>query len=261
MPAPSRVEHIESRDLRKTYGLLAVLRGIDLTVPPGQIVALLGANGAGKSTLLRCLAGVCRPTGGRLAILGAECHPARPPREVIAQIGFVAHDPLVYLDLTPRQNLGFFARLYRLTAARVERELARCGLTRVADRRTRTLSRGTVQRLAIARALLHEPRLLLLDEPFTGLDESGQEMLSEALAERARAGSSAVLVTHDLGRAAATDRVVILAGGRVVEDRSPAPATAQLAAIYRGATSASPERPTAGRYGSGIEGLRVDDRP
>src|SRR5262245_11963550 len=105
MPGLSGVDHIESHGLRKTYGLVPVLRGIELTVPAGQTLALLGANGAGKSTLLRCLAGVSRPTAGRLAILGTECHPRRPPRDLFGEIGFVAHDPLVYLDLTPRQNL------------------------------------------------------------------------------------------------------------------------------------------------------------
>jgi len=261
MPGQSGVDHVESHGLRKTYGLLPVLRGIELNVPAGQTLALLGANGAGKSTLLRCFAGVCRPTAGRLAILGTECHPRRPPRDVLGQIGFVAHDPLVYLDLTPRQNLGFFARLHRVPYARVDPLLERFGLTRVADRRTRTLSRGTAQRLALARALLPEPRLLLLDEPFTGLDDAGQEMLCEVLAESARAGTSAVVVSHDLGRVAAiADRVVILAGGRVAEDRSPVPPAADLAALYRSTASGSPGR-RAVRPNLETEDLRVDDRP
>src|SRR5262245_15414513 len=265
MPGPSGVDHVESHGLRKTYGLLPVLRGIELNVPAGQTLALLGANGAGKSTLLRCLAGVCRPTAGRLAIFGTECHPQRPPRDVLGQIGLVAHDPLVYLDLTPRQNLAFFARLHRVPSARVDPQLERLGLVRVADRRTRTLSRGTSQRLALARALLPEPRLLLLDEPFTGLDDAGQEVLCEILAESARAGTSAVLVSHDLGRVAAiADRVVILAGGRVAADRTPVPLAADLAALYRGTTSASP-RGRAGRRDleteDETEDVRVDDRP
>jgi ABC-type multidrug transport system ATPase subunit len=264
MLAQSGANHVESRGLRKAYGLLPVLRGIDLTVPAGQILALLGANGAGKSTLLRCLGGVCRPTGGRLAILGSECHPTRPPREVLGRIGFVAHEPLVYLDLTPRQNLGFFARLHRVPAGRADHQIERFGLGRVAERRTRTLSRGTLQRLSLARALLHEPRLLLLDEPFTGLDEAGQELLCAALAESARAGATVVLVSHDLGRVAAiADRVVILANGRIAVDQRPSPAAPELAALYRDVTAAgrhvgdAAARPT----GSDREDLRVDDRP
>jgi ABC-type multidrug transport system ATPase subunit len=262
MPAEPGASHVEARGLRKTYGLLPVLRGVELAVPAGQVLALLGANGAGKSTLLRCLAGVCRPTGGRLEILGAECHPTRPPREVLGRIGFVAHEPLVYLDLTPRQNLGFFARLYGLPSARVERQLERFGILRVAERRTRTLSRGTVQRLALARALLHGPELLLLDEPFTGLDDAGQEMLCDALAESAKAGVSAVLVSHDLGRVASVaERVLILAGGRVAEDR-PTPAAAELAALYRRVTAARPQSEGTGTGERARRGdPRVDDRP
>lgn len=241
MPASSGAHPVEVRDLRKTYGLLPVLRGIDLTVPAGQIVALLGANGAGKSTLLRCLAGTSRPTGGRLDILGKEFHPKRPPSAILGRIGLVAHDPLVYLDLTPRQNLAFFAQLYGAAPGRVNEQIVRFGLTRFADRGSRTLSRGTQQRLALARALLHEPGLLLLDEPFTGLDDAGQEVLVQTLSDAARAGTTCVLVSHDLGRVAAlAHRVVILAGGRVVEDRAPLPSAADLASLYRATTAPRP---------------------
>jgi ABC-type multidrug transport system ATPase subunit len=238
MPASTGADPVEARDLRKTYGLLPVLRGIDLTVPASQIVALLGANGAGKSTLLRCLAGTSRPTSGRLSVLGTEFHPKRPPSAALGRIGLVAHDPLVYLDLTPRQNLAFFAQLYAAAPERVNAQIARFGLTRFADRGSRTLSRGTLQRLALARALLHEPRLLLLDEPFTGLDDAGQEVLVAALAEAARNGAACVLVSHDLGRVAAlAHRVVILAGGHVALDRAPLPAASDLASLYRATTA------------------------
>src|SRR5690606_15279351 len=132
----------------------------------------------------------------RLSVLGTEWHPARPDRSAVSRIGFVGHEPLVYLDLTPRRNLELFARLYRVPTERVDRELERFAIARVADRTTRTLSRGTLQRLSLARALLHEPRLLLLDEPFTGLDDAGQDVLGEALTASAAAGSAVVLVSH-----------------------------------------------------------------
>lgn len=232
--APQRVE---ARGLKKTYGLLPVLRGVDIDVPSHQILALLGANGAGKSTLLRCLAGISRPNGGSLKVLGAEWHPKRPERAALGRIGFVAHDPLVYLDLTPRQNLAFFARLYGVPEARVAPQLERFGIARVSDRATRTLSRGTLQRLALARALLHEPGLLMLDEPFTGLDDAGQDLLSQTLVESAAAGAAIVLVSHDLARVAAiAHRAVVLAGGRIVADHSPAPGATELSLLYRAAT-------------------------
>jgi heme exporter protein A len=259
MPASTGAHPVEARDLRKTYGLLPVLRGIDLTVPTGQILALLGANGAGKSTLLRCLAGTSRPNDGRLAVLGTELHPRRPPSAILGRIGLVAHDPLVYLDLTPRQNLAFFARLYGAAPGRVNEQIVRFGLTRFADRGSRTLSRGTLQRLALARALLHEPRLLLLDEPFTGLDDAGQEVLVQSLADAARSGVACVLVSHDLGRVAAlAHRVVILAGGRVVADRAPLPPAAELASLYRSSTAPAP-RNLEPISGNGPDPVHVDD--
>jgi heme exporter protein A len=261
MPASTGAHPVEARDLRKTYGLLSVLRGIDLTVPAGQVVALLGANGAGKSTLLRCLAGTSRPTGGRLDVLGTELFPKRPPSAALGRIGLVAHDPLIYLDLTPRQNLAFFAQLYGAATGRVNEQIARFGLTRFADRGSRTLSRGTLQRLALARALLHEPRLLLLDEPFTGLDDAGQEVLVQTLAEAGANGVACVLVSHDLGRVAAVaHRVVILAGGRVAEDRTPSPTPAELASIYRASTTPAPPRDAEPIPQNGPEPLYVDDR-
>jgi ABC-type multidrug transport system ATPase subunit len=233
---------VEARALRKAFGVSLVLRDLDLTVREGEVVAILGPNGAGKSTLLRLLACISRPSAGTLALFDADCHPGRPSAQVLGRIGFVGHEPLLYEDLTPRQNLEVFARLYGKRGSddgtppdeRARASLARVGLGHAIERPTRALSRGMLQRLAIARATLHVPDLLLLDEPFTALDEAGSEWLAAEIRARAAAGAAAVLVTHDLPRVASlADRMVVLAGGRVVAERSPVPAVAELARDYR----------------------------
>jgi heme exporter protein A len=241
MPAHTHAsDPIAARDLRKSYGPLAVLRGIDLTVRRGEVVALLGPNGAGKSTLLRLLASVARANRGRLDLFGVDCHPGHADASVRARIGFVAHEPLLYRDLSPRANLDFFARLYdaRSDGAgarsdRIAAALGRAGLARAADRATRTLSRGMLQRLALARATLHDPELLLLDEPFTGLDPAAADLLAALIEERRRAGA-VVIVSHDLARVAElASRAIVLSRGRIGLDLSPVPSHADLAHAYR----------------------------
>jgi len=231
---------IRARALRKSYGLLPVLRGIDLEVGRGDCVALLGANGAGKSTLLRLLAGVSRASAGSLEIFGAACHPERPPTATLARVGFVGHEPLVYRDLTPRQNLEFFAQLYSVggsahdRAERIGAALQSVGLARFADRDVRTLSRGTLQRLALARATLHDPDLLLLDEPFTGLDAPGRERLAASLASLHASGTTITMISHDLSEVTSlAGRAVILEGGKIAATLSPVPALAELSERYR----------------------------
>ena len=232
---------VEARGLAKAFGLSPVLRDVDLDVLPGEVVAILGPNGAGKSTLLRILGCISRARAGRLALFGTDCHPGRPTRDVLGRIGFLGHEAMVYEDLTPQQNLELFARLYRgvhdgggspETTARAS--LERVGLAHARERATRALSRGMLQRLAIARATQHEPPLLLLDEPFTALDESGIELLSDILRTRAAAGAGIVMVTHDLARVSElATRVVVLVGGRVAYDASPVPGPGDLAHDYR----------------------------
>ena len=231
---------IRARALRKKYGLATVLRGIDLDVAEGECFALLGANGAGKTTLLRLLSGVSRPSDGALEIFGTSCHPERPSREVLRRIGFVGHEPLVYRDLTPRQNLDFFAQLYRVGASagerrdRVEQALKSVGLERNADRDVRTLSRGTLQRVALARATLHGPDLLLLDEPFTGLDAPGRERFLGSLAALHAGGTTIGMISHDFEEVTAiATRAVVLRGGRIGADLSPVPERSALAERYR----------------------------
>ena len=205
---------VDARGLVKFYGTAPALRGCDLAVAAGERVALLGPNGAGKTTLLKVLATLVRPSSGALRLLGIDA--LRSPSLVRARIGVLAHETYLYRDLTAAENLRLYAQLYGLDAVeeRVAAMLARVGLTDRAHYRVGTLSRGQQQRLALARALLHTPALLLLDEPDTGLDEPGQALLADIV--RA-SGAAVVLATHALERALAlADRVVLLAAGRVI---------------------------------------------
>lgn len=214
-------------DLHHSFGLRRVLRGIDLAVPPGDRVVLVGPNGAGKTTLLRILATLLRPERGDVAIAGLDSR--RAAIEVRRRVGFASHQPSLYPDLTALENLRFFARLYRLDSAeeRIGEALAGLGLYTRRNDRVRTYSRGMQQRLALARAVLHDPALLLLDEPDTGLDPRGLEML-----EAMTAATAAVIVsTHDirLGLTLA-DRVCVLLNGRIRLDE---PAAAYTEARFR----------------------------
>ena len=174
---------IEVEKLTKIYGLLPVLRGLDFRILRGEFVALLGQNGSGKSSVLRLIAGLSKATEGTIRIGGWEM-----PREAMAvraQIGLVAHQPLLYENLSARENLDFFGKLYNIAPAerqeRIAELLRRVGLNKRADSLVRTFSRGMQQRLSIARALLHQPDVLLFDEPFTGLDQTAAELLDEIL--------------------------------------------------------------------------------
>ncbi len=201
----------------KRAGRYTILRGIDIQVGAGEVVAVMGPNGAGKSTLLKILALLTRPSAGRLVILGREAASASAMRSVL---GVLMHDPLLYDHLTGRENLVFYARLYSLPAAhaarRVEALLGRVGLTPYALEPVSRYSQGMRQRLAIARMLLHQPQILLLDEPFTSLDATGAALLEEIIREHRMAGGATVLVTHRMERAKAlADRAVLMASGRV----------------------------------------------
>ena len=214
---------IEVRALIKAFGPVPVLRKLELTVARGEFLALLGPNGSGKSTLLRLLCGLSKPTSGEIRIGGWEL-----PREaaaVRAQIGLVSHKPLLYEALTARENLEFFARLYRLPVARrkprIDELLKQVGLAHRDRDRVRTFSRGMQQRLSIARALLHEPDILFLDEPYTGLDQDASLTLDNLLADANARGHTIVMVTHQVDRAATlAKRVAILSRGAIVYDAS-----------------------------------------
>jgi heme exporter protein A len=212
---------IEIRGLTKIFGVNPVLRGVDLDVERGQFLALFGPNGSGKTTLLRILAALARPTSGTVRIGGWEL-----PGEagyVRAQLGVVGHLPLLYDTLTAEENLLFFARLYDLPPAgrreRVESVLRRVGLWRRARDVVRTYSRGMQQRLAIARAILHDPAVLLLDEPYTGLDRDAAALFDDLLREVAISGRTVVMTTHDLRRSQTlADRIAILSRGKIAFD-------------------------------------------
>lgn len=208
--------YLEITKLKKNYGLKPVLRGVNLAFEQGQRVALLGANGAGKTTLLRILAGLAEPDGGQVCIDGLDSvHDAQQIRRLI---GFVAHQPYLYDDLTVMENLLFFGRMYAVKQ-RKERAtmlLERVGLLKRAHERASVLSRGQAQRLALARALLHSPRLLLLDEPDTGLDEEGIALLEAILNEHARDGGTVLFTTHQPEHALQwSDHIALLSGGRM----------------------------------------------
>jgi len=207
---------VVAEGLRRTFSGVDVLAGVDLVVEGGECVALLGANGAGKTTLLRVLATLLRPSAGRLRLFGEDA--ALRPAAVLRKIGYVGHESSCYGDLTATENLDFFAELYGLGDARrrVAELVEWTGLGVAARRPVRTFSRGMTQRLALARALLHRPELLLLDEPFNGLDPHATAMLEALLAELRRAGHAIVLSTHDVPRAAAlATRIVMLHRGRI----------------------------------------------
>ncbi len=238
---------IEVGKLAKAYGLMPVLKGLDLEVTRGQFVALLGPNGSGKSTLLRMLAGLSKPTAGTIQVGGWKL-----PEEaaaVRAQIGMVSHKPLLYDALTAYENLSFFGRLYNIPEGdldeRIRNMLARVGLEKRADSLARTFSRGMQQRLTIARALLHEPHVLLMDEPYTGLDQQAAGVLDSLLEVADSSGEhTIVMATHQLDRAAKlSSRVVMLARGKVAYDRPAAGLdTLALAADYADVTGQATAR-------------------
>src|SRR5919201_3411573 len=188
---------IELEGLQRRFGERVALAGVSLRLEDGATVVVLGANGAGKTTLLRVLAGLLRPHAGTARVLGASL-PAERWR-LPGRIGYVGHTPLLYRDLTGRENLRYHARLHGVAEQRVEQTLTAVGMEARADEPLAELSRGMVQRLAVARSVLHDPPLLLLDEPRAGLDPGAAEAL-EPLVGRA-SGRTRVLVTHELDAA------------------------------------------------------------
>ena len=231
---------IEVEALSKAYGLLPALRDVSFRVGRGECVRLLGANGSGKSTLLRALAGLSKPSSGQIRIGGWEM--PKEAGQARAQIGLVAHQPLLYENLTARENLHFFGKLYAIKREERERRsaelLRRVDLHRRADSLVRTFSRGMKQRLSLARALLHQPDLLLLDEPYSGLDQKAGELLDELLLAAKSGGQTIVMSTHQLERGAQfAERALILSRGRISFD-GPGSAS-EISAAYRRASAAA----------------------
>jgi heme exporter protein A len=190
------------RKLVKRFGVKPVLKGMDFSVEPGEFVALLGPNGAGKTTFLRILASLSRPTMGNVSV-GGYTLPSQAAA-VRRRLGVVSHLPLLYGDLTAEENLGFYARMYDLDQAdkRISQVLDLVGLSARRRDLVRTFSRGMQQRLAIGRAVLHDPEVMLFDEPHTGLDQDACQMLDGVLREVAARGRTVVMTSHDLSRVA-----------------------------------------------------------
>jgi len=217
-PLPTRAG-LELRNVSKYFGDLAALVGADLAVVPGDTILLYGPNGAGKSTLLRLLATAARPSEGEVLLDGEDVH--RHPAAAKAAIGFVSHATFLYGDLTVRENLKFFGTLFALP--QVEKEIAAMlelfRLEHRAHTPVRKLSRGLQQRVSLARALLHEPQFLLLDEPFTGLDAATVDTLESLMRQLPARGKAVVFSTHDFERGAAlARRLVALEAGRIRYD-------------------------------------------
>jgi len=184
---------IELEGLTRRYGERVALADLTLSVPAGATLVVFGPNGAGKTTLLRLLATLLRPHGGRARVLGREL-----PGEgwaVRGRVGLLAHEPLVFADLSARENLRFHARLHGAPRGRAEALLEAVGMARRADEPVHTLSRGMTQRVAVCRAVLHEPELLLLDEPDSHLDTDAQRLVGDLIGPRP--GRTRVLVSHD----------------------------------------------------------------
>jgi heme exporter protein A len=228
---------IELRGLWRAFGDRAVLRDVTIRVPAASTLAVLGPNGAGKTTLLRVLATLLRPTSGEASVLG--CALPRDAWRARGRIGFLGHEPLLYRDLTGAENLRFFARLHGLPAdggERIDELLGHVRMSRRADELVRNLSAGMVQRLAVCRALLHDPELLLLDEPRSHLDPEAAALVEPVLGPIR--GRTRVVVTHDvdagLGEA---DLVVALRSGGSVAYAGPASglSAGDARAIYGGA--------------------------
>jgi len=230
---------VEAEAVGKAFGRTRVLRDVSLRVDAGEALVLFGQNGAGKSTLLRLCATLYAPTSGVLRLFGsAASEPA-----VRRRIGFVSHQSFLYPDLSAHENLSFYARLYGLPDpdGAAAGWLSRVGLGDAGSRPVRVFSRGMEQRLALARALLHAPELLLFDEPWSALDAAGAGLLSALLRSLRAEGRTLIVATHDFERGLAlADRAVILHGGRVAwEGSRGAEALASVHEAYRRLTGAA----------------------
>ena len=234
---------IKITGLIKQYGLNPVLRGINLHVQSGEFVTLVGPNGAGKSTLMRIVATLLRPDQGEVEVggwpLSSHAHKVR------RHIGLVSHQSLLYQDLTAAENLTFFARLYGLDNGeeRVQQALKVVGLRARQRDPVSSFSRGMTQRLTIARATLHEPEVLLLDEPYTGLDQDAVALLDRLLLREKERGRTILMITHDLTHSlTVSDCILFLHNGRIAHEVSAGISGDELVALYRQFTGRASRR-------------------
>jgi heme exporter protein A len=229
---------IEARQVRKHFGHAVALKGVDFALPQGDFLTLFGPNGAGKTTLVRIFATLAYPSSGDIRIFGQAL--AEGSSDLRRRIGVVSHKSFLYGALTASQNLLFYARMFDLPDPhrRVEEILERVGLAHRMHDAVGTFSRGLEQRCAIARALIHDPDLLLFDEPFTGLDPEAADQLMGLLHQLHDASRTVLLTSHDLNRGAEmADQIAILAAGTLVyQARRDEFSGADLASVYRTAT-------------------------
>ena len=205
---------VEFRNVEKTFGRFRVLKGLSFEIRRGERVALLGPNGSGKTTTIKLISGQIRPTGGEVRVFGKS----RVDEPVKVKIGVVSHNPFLYEDLTAYENLEFFARMYGADVGKISELLRDFGLWRRRHELVRNYSRGMKQRLSIARALLNDPELLILDEPTTGLDVEGRKRLFGAISSY---DATILFTTHNLSEAEAIcERVLIIREGELVYDGS-----------------------------------------
>lgn len=225
---------ISTHKLSKRFGHRLALQNVNLQVRAGEIVALLGPNGAGKSTLLRVLATLAQATFGAVEVAGCSLPEQGPGAR--GRIGYVGHQPLLYDDLSAEQNLAFFAGLYGIENAgrRIDLLLGQFDLAARRAEPVRNFSRGMQQRLAIARAVLHKPAVLLLDEPHSGLDREAAAILDKLLRAQAKGGAAILIATHDLNRVLGlAHRVEVLAAGRLIASLPKSKLTAgRLPTLY-----------------------------
>jgi len=225
---------VEVSDLTRNFGPRRAVAGVSFALLPGECLALFGPNGAGKTTLLRVLAGLLKPTSGNARVSGIELPGGAAAR---TRVGLISHHTMLYEALSPRENVAFAAGLYGIRDARdrVEDSLRRMAMLERADAPVRSLSRGMQQRVSIARAMVHSPQLVLADEPYSGLDESGARSLTALLEELRAAGTAIVIVTHNLveGLSLATRAAVMKAGKFIRTDAADHIDRGSYAVTYR----------------------------
>jgi heme exporter protein A len=231
---PSAPLAVEVAGVSRNYGRRRAVDGVDLSLRPGDCLALFGPNGAGKTTLLRVIAGLLRPTKGVVHVEGKS---VRDDAAVRRHIGFISHQSMLYASLTARENVEFAARLYGVPDPRAAARRA-LETMRILDRRdtpVRSLSRGLQQRVSIARAIVHQPSVVLLDEPYTGLDAAGGAALTDMLRMLRGARAALILVTHNLdeGLEIASHAAVMLAGRIARLDENEGVETQAYQAMYR----------------------------
>ena len=212
---------IQAEGLKKSFGNFDALRGVDLHVKRGEFMTLFGPNGAGKTTLIKLLATLTSPTSGTLSVYGYDVR--KDVNNIRSVIGVISHDPYLYENLSAFENIKFFGTLYGLDDVdnRARSVIKQVGLEKRMNDLVRTFSRGMKQRLTVARAIVHEPKILLLDEPYTGLDQHGAQIFGEMLSDLKSQRRTILMTTHNIDEGLElSDRIGILAKGKIVLDCS-----------------------------------------